>query len=67
MTKKAETVEARAVKIAAKVMQAAGLCRSDTVTKCHRLYVDKASCDTCIESWLLAKARKELREEGADE
>ena len=64
MSRKVETVERRAVKIAAKVMQAAGLCRFDTVTKCHRLYVDEAVCDACIESWLLAKASRELKGEG---
>jgi len=60
MRKKSETVEGRAVKIAAKVMQAAGLCRYDDVSKCRRLYVDESTCDACIESWLLSKARREL-------
>ena len=63
MKKTAETVEARAVKVAAKVMRAAGLCRFDTITKCRRLYVDETSSDACIRSWLLAKARKELKGE----
>lgn len=48
-----ETVEARAVKIAAKIMQAAGLCRYDSVSKCRRVYVDESTCDKCIRSWLL--------------
>lgn len=34
---KTETVEARAVKIAAKIMQADGLCRYDDVDKCRRV------------------------------
>lgn len=59
-----ETTEARAVKIAAKVMQAAGLCRYDTVEKCRRVHVDEATCDKCIRAWLLSKARQELRKEG---
>ncbi len=58
-----DTVEARAVKIAAKVMQAAGCCRYDDVSKCRRIYVDEAVCDKCIRAWLLSKARQELRKE----
>lgn len=58
-----ESTEARAVKIAAKIMQAAGLCRHDTPTKCRRLHVDEKTCDKCIRAWLLAKARKELKKE----
>lgn len=58
-----ETVEQRAVKIAAVVMQAAGLCRYDTVDKCRRVFVDEKVCEDCIRSWLLSKARKELRKE----
>ncbi len=56
-----KTVEAQAVKIAARVMQAAGLCRYDSPTKCCRRYVDKETCDSCIEAWLLAKARREMK------
>lgn len=39
---KTETVEARAVKIAAKIMQADGLCRYDDVDKCRRVYATNA-------------------------
>lgn len=56
-----DTVEGRAVKIAAKIMQDAGLCRYDDVTKCHRLCTDETTCDVCIRRWLLTKARKELK------
>lgn len=63
MAKKKETVEARVVKIAAKVMQAAGLCRYDSPAKCRRVYVDEKTCDKCIREWLLSKARKELENE----
>ena len=56
-----ETVEARAVKIAARIMQAAGLCRYDSVEKCRRAKVDERTCDKCIRAWLLSKARSELR------
>lgn len=58
-----ETIESRVVKIAAKAMTAACLCRYDDVTKCRRVFVDEKICDKCIEKWLLAKARKELRKE----
>lgn len=60
---KKDNVEQRAVKIAAKVMVAAGLCRYDTVDKCRRAYVTEATCDACVHAWLLSKARKELRSE----
>lgn len=56
-----ETVEARAVTIAAKIMVAAGLCRYDDLDKCHRLYVDESTCDKCVRSWLITKAKKEMR------
>lgn len=55
-----ESIESRAVKIASEIMQAAGLCRYDSPTKCRRLFVDEKTCDKCIESWLLSKAEKEL-------
>lgn len=58
-----ETVEARAVKIASQIMQAAGLCRYDSADKCRRVHVDESTCDKCIRAWLLAKARKELKKE----
>ncbi|MDE6518132.1 MAG: hypothetical protein K2L18_09860 [Acetatifactor sp.] len=58
-----ETVDARAVKIAAKIMKAAGLCRYDTPAKCSRISVDEATCDKCMRTWLRSKARKELKEE----
>ena len=63
MSRAAETVEGRAVKIAARVMQAAGLCRFEDVSRC-RTYVDASTCDSCIRRWLLSKARSELKEEG---
>ncbi len=56
-----ETVEARAVKIAAEVMEAAGLCRYDSVMKCHRLFTDPKTCAACLRKWLLSKAKRELK------
>ena len=58
-----ETVDARAVKIAAKVMQAAGLCRYETPEKCRHVYVNEDICDKCLRSWLITKARRELKGE----
>lgn len=58
-----ETAETRAVKIAAKIMQAAGLCRYDSRKKCRKVCIDEETCDKCIEEWLLEKAHKELKAE----
>ena len=57
--KKKETVEQRAVKIAAVVMQAAGLCRYES----SHAGEEKITCERCIRAWLLQKAREELRAE----
>lgn len=61
-----QTEERRAVHIAAVIMQAAGLCRYDDVTKCRRVYPTDAGCVECIEKWLLAKARQELKREATE-
>lgn len=58
-----DTVDSRAVKIAAKVMQAAGLCRYESAASCRRTYVDERTCEKCIRSWLISKAESELRKE----
>ena len=58
---KAKTVDGRALEIAAEIMQAAGLCRHDSVDKCRRLYPSDDDCARCIKNWLLARARKELQ------
>lgn len=58
-----DTIDSRAVKIAARVIQAAGLCRYDSIAKCHRVYVEEITCERCIRSWLLSKAKKELEKE----
>jgi hypothetical protein len=58
-----ETVESRAVTIAAKVMVAAGLCRRDNPLGCKEFGVDDATCDKCVRAWLIAKAKKELEAE----
>ena len=61
--KKQQTEDQRALHIAAVVMQAAGLCRYDDPAKdCRRVYVPTDDdCVKCIERWLLAKARRELK------
>ena len=65
--KKPDTVEARAVKVAAHIMQAAGLCRHEhPATQCRKVCVpNEIDCEICIRNWLLAKAKAELRKEGA--
>lgn len=60
-----ESTEKRAVKIAAWIMEEAGLCRFESYDKCRRLYIDEKICTECIRRWLLNKARKEL-ENGKD-
>jgi hypothetical protein len=60
--KKQQTVEGRAVEIAAVIIQMDGLCRYDTVEKCHRIYVDERVCRRCIKMWLLNRAKRELKE-----
>lgn len=62
-----ETAEARAVKIAAKVMQASGICRYESPIQCRRVFTDEKTCEKCIKAWLMAKARKELRREDGRE
>ena len=59
-----ETVESRAVTIAARVMVSAGLCRYDNPLKCEKFAVDDVACDRCIRKWLIGKAEKELEEDG---
>lgn len=61
---KAETVEARAVKIAARIMVAAGLCRYENDCECKRAYYGSTTCERCIRSWLTTKAKVELSREG---
>ena len=61
MTK--DTVEGRALKIAARVMTNAGLCRYESALQCRRIVVSPQICDGCIRKWLLTKARKELEKE----
>ena len=56
-----ETICIRAVKIAARIMQAAGLCRHESPMQCRRVYTDDTTCEKCIRAWLMAKARKELK------
>ena len=61
---KKQTEDRRAVHIAAVIMQAAGLCRYDDVARCRMAWpAEYDDCVACIEKWLLAKARKEIRKE----
>ena len=65
MKKTPQTEERRAVHIAAVIMQADGLCRYDDLDKCRRFLPTDSDCVNCIEKWLLAKARQEIRREEA--
>lgn len=56
--KKPESVNERALKIAAAVLEADGVCCRPG--KCRRYYVDSQICRRCIRAWLISKARKEL-------
>ena len=63
---KAKTIEGRALDIAATIMQAAGLCRYESVDKCRRAFPDESTCERCIKTWLLSKARAELSQNGGE-
>lgn len=63
MDKLPQPEDRRAVHIAAVIMQAAGLCRYDDIRKCGRYAPDDDACVDCIEKWLRAKARSEIRRE----
>lgn len=58
-----DSVDARAVKIAARVMVAAGLCRAESPELCRKSGENRENCEMCIRGWLLAKAGWELRRE----
>lgn len=58
-----DSVDARAVKIAARVMVAAGLCRTENPELCKRSGENRVNCEKCVRGWLLAKARGEMRRE----
>ena len=52
----------RALHIAAIIMHRADLCKEESPSFCRKTYVPKeADCARCLEKWLLAKAREELR------
>ena len=61
--KRAESqVQERALHIAAVIMHRADLCKEESPSFCKKTYVPReADCARCIEKWLLAKAREEMR------
>lgn len=64
--KMTEAEAKRGLRIAAVIMQAAGLCRYDSPLQCRRFYPPTDDdCVDCIEKWLLAKARREIKREEA--
>lgn len=62
MSNEMDRVNRRAVHIASIIMQAEGLCRYDTLSKCRRLFPTDDDCVDCIEKWLIGKARRELKQ-----
>lgn len=67
MVKPTEREAKRAIHIAAVIMQSVGLCRYDSPIQCRRFYPPTdADCVGCIEKWLLARARREIRKEGGE-
>lgn len=61
MTRTDEMINARAVKIAARLMANAGMCRYDDRQQCKS---EKQDCTGCIKRFLRGKARAELVREG---
>lgn len=57
--KKPESVNERALKIAAAVLEADGVCCRPG--KCRRFYVDSQICRKCIKAWLISRAKRELK------
>lgn len=53
----------RAVNIASRIMSAAEMCMLENRERCIKDRVSVKTCDKCIEVWLMAKARRELRRE----
>lgn len=57
-------IAARAVQIAARIMQREGLCRYDDATKCRKVLLpSERDCIGCIKRFLIGKAKKELERE----
>lgn len=68
MSRRRDTPEERAVKIAARIMQENGICRYDDVDKCrhYSVYVTEEVCEKCLTRYLLSKARQELVKEASE-
>lgn len=59
-----ETEEHRALVIAAWLMQEMGCCKYEHGSRqCRRTYPTDEDCRRCIKNWLMAKARRELKQE----
>ena len=57
-------INERAVKIAARIMVRAGLCRYESPTQCRKVFEpNESDCTGCIKRALLSKAKKELKRE----
>ena len=55
----------RAVRIAAAVLLADGVCAKDEPCRSDTARYSDEKCMACLERWLCAKAAEELRKEGA--
>lgn len=59
-----DKINERAVKIAARIMVRAGLCRYESPTKCRKVFEpNESDCTGCIKCFLLGKAKAELERE----
>ncbi len=56
-------LERRALEVAARVMEAAGLCRHRDRAKCQRLIRSPEICEKCLAAWCMTKARQLAKEE----
>ena len=53
-----ENLELLALEVAARVMEAAGLCRHESRDLCRRKLITKPVCEKCLAEWCLNRAKK---------
>lgn len=59
-----DKINERSVKIAARIMVRAGLCRYESPTKCRKVFEpNESDCTGCIKRFLLGKAKADLERE----
>lgn len=52
-----ENLELLALEVAARVMEAAGLCRHESRNLCRRKLITKPVCEKCLAEWCLNRAK----------